>query len=328
LAFLPSLERWIKERPPDFLFEVNQEGLACATPSGAGEPLSEAVPPASLLPSPATANVLNLEAFRSALAKLAPSATGGRKQTAGVVFPDYAARMAILDFDEWPDDPAQRTALVRFRLKKSVPFAIDEAQISYSIQRRTANSAGRTAADILAVAMDQRILKEYEGIFTDPHFRVGMVVPAGVACLSLFPEPVPVGGRPPLSLLLKLSGSILTVLLLEDEAIRLVRCVDFSAPVVPDGEDAGSTPAPPAAVVPFSVIDDTLPVLTQTLAYAEDEIGHTVDRLILSGFGEAASDVGLVAEAEFQLAWEVLHSRFAEPKSYAGLLGLLERYAA
>jgi type IV pilus assembly protein PilM len=323
LALLPYLERLIKERPPDFLFEVSESGIAFATLSAAGAPLAEPVPSSSLLPSPASLNVLNPEAFRAALARLAPAAAAGRKPTAALVLPDYAVRMAILDFDEWPDDPAQRSSLVRFRLRKSVPFAIDEAQISYSVQRRSAKSAGGEATEILAVAMDQRILNEYESIFTDSGYRVGLVTPAGVACLSLFPEARPAEGSVPLSLLLKLSGSILTVLMLEGEAIRLVRCVDFTEPLSADGEARATAPHRY-----FSPVEDTLPVLTQTLAYAEDEIGHRVDRLILSGFGANAAELGLVAEAEFQLPWDVLKSRFAEANDNAGLLGLLERYAA
>jgi type IV pilus assembly protein PilM len=322
LALLPYLEHWIKERPPDCLFEVTESGLAYSTLSKAGAPLAEAVPSSSLLPSPASLNVLNPDAFRAALARLAPSPAKGRKPTAALVLPDYAVRMAILDFDEWPDDPAQRSSLVRFRLRKSVPFAIDEAQISYSIQRRSAKNTGGPNTEILAVAMDQRILNEYESIFTDSGYRVGLVTPSGVACLSLFPEAAGESSSP-LSLLLKLSGSILTVLLLEGEAIRLVRCVDFTEPLAAEGEAR-----PAAAAGSFSPVEETLPVLTQTLAYAEDEIGHRVDRLILSGFGAEAAELGLVAEAEFQLPWAVLKSRFSEANNYAGLLGLLERYAA
>lgn len=186
-----------------------------------------------------------------------------------------------------------------------------------------AGTGAAAATEILAVAMDPKVLDEYESIFTDSGFRVGLVMPSGVACLALFPQPEAVAGRQPLSLLLKLSGSILTVLLLEGEAIRLVRCVDFSEPAVTDPSTAVVTPERP-----FSPVDDTLPILTQTLAYAEDEIGHTVDRLMLSGFGDEAPALGSVAEQEFRLPWDVLHSRFAEPQSYAGLLGLLERYAA
>lgn len=323
MALLPYIERWITERPPDFLFEVNESGLAYASPSAAGAPVSEAVPPSSLLPSPSSPNVLNPEAFRAALTRIAPTG-GGRKPTAGLVLPDYAVRMAILDFDQWPDDAAQRASLVRFRLRKSVPFAIEDAQISYSMQRRPAAGAGGAGAtEILTVAMDRRILNEYEGIFTDSGFRVGLVMPAGVACLSLFPEAASVAGRASLSLLLKLSGAILTVLLLEGEAIRLVRCVNFTEPVAVDVEAEAIAPARL-----FSAVDDTVPVLTQTLAYAEDEIGHRVDRLLLSGFGDAAAELGSVAELEFQLRWDVLRSRFAPAQTYGGLLGLLERYAA
>lgn len=312
-------KRLVSEPAPDYLFEMSESALASVLPSDPSAIHEEKVPPQSLAVSPASSNLMNAEAYRLALAKLAPL-TNDRKPTAGLVVPDYALRMAILDFDQWPDSEEQRLALVRFRLRKSLPFAIEEAQVSFAPQNWEAGKV-----EVLTVAIDRRILNEYENVFTAGGFRVGVVVPSSVACLPLCAPAAAVAassspsGRPGVALLLKLSGAILTTMLLDGDKIRLIRCVDFSEPF------SEEQPAPARA---FSVIDDTIPVMQQTIAYAEDELGRNVDRLLLTGFGQDATAIGELAGNEFQVKWEFLRSRFAPAQDYAGLLGLLEQYAA
>jgi type IV pilus assembly protein PilM len=308
-------KRLVSEPAPDYLFEMSQGALASVSPSDPGTVREEKVAPQSLAVSPASPNLIDPEAFRLALAKLAP-VTEGRRPSASLVVPDYALRMAILDFDEWPDGEEQRLALVRFRLRKSLPFAIEEAQVSFAPQHREGGKV-----EVLAVAIDRSILREYEDIFTASGFRVGLVVPSSVACLPLCPaaEASTTSAPPGVTLLLKLSGAILTAMLLDGEKIRLIRCVDFSEPF------SEEQPSPARA---FSVIDDTMPVMQQTIAYAEDELGRNVNRVLLTGFGQDATEIGGLAEKEFQVKWEFLRSRFAPAQNYAGLLGLLEQYAA
>src|SRR5208337_2883689 len=162
---------------------------------------------------------------------------------------------------------------------------------------------------------------EYEDLFTSGGFRVGLVVPSSVACLPLCPPTASPAspGRPGVALLLKLSGAILTTMLLDGDKIRLVRCVDFSEPVSEEQPEPART---------VSIVDDTVPVMQQAIAYAEDELGRTVDRLLLTGFGQDATAIGGLADTEFKLKWEFLRSRFAPPQDYAGLMGLLEQYVA
>jgi type IV pilus assembly protein PilM len=314
---LSFLKRLVSEPAPDFLFEMSEGALVSVLPSDPSAIREEKVAPQSLAVSPASSNLVNREAYRLALTQLAPL-TNGRKPSAGLVVPDYALRMAILDFDQWPDSEEQRLALVRFRLRKSLPFAIEEAQVSFAPQSREAGKV-----EVLTVAIDRRILSEYEDLFTAGGFRVGLVVPSGVACLPLCPPAAAPSsaGRPAVALLLKLSGAILTAMLLDGDKIRLIRCVDFSEPL----SEEQPQPTPTRA---FSVIDDTMPVMQQTIAYAEDELGRNVNRLLLAGFGQQTTTIGELAGNELQVKWEFLRSRFAPAQDYAGLLGLLEQYAA
>ena len=52
-----------------------------------------------------------------------------------LVLPDYCARVAVLDFDAFPSNPAEQLSLVRFRMKKSVPFDVEDSAISYYAQQ-------------------------------------------------------------------------------------------------------------------------------------------------------------------------------------------------
>jgi hypothetical protein len=74
---------------------------------------------------------------------------------------------------------------------------------------------------------------------------------------------------------------------------------------------------------------DFLAGLQQTMAFAEDQIGSRVQRLLLCGFGNQADSVGRIAERELSLPYVVVRSKFGlATQENAGLLGLLEQYAA
>lgn len=221
-----------------------------------------------------------------------------------MVIPDYAARMAILDFEEFPQGEEERAALIRFRLRKTVPFHIDEAQLSYGVQ---VNEPRRV--EVLAVAIARPILDEYEGIFLDAGYRVGLVTTSCLATLRLCAS-----GDKALTLLAKAAGSHLSVLLLEQNRVRLVRCLDLSGT---DGE------------APDREENTVLPLLQQTLAYAEDQVGQPVGRVLLCGFGAAAETLGTLVQREFAIPYAPVRSKFGAPsQENAGLLGLLEQYAA
>src|SRR4051794_8099374 len=136
-----------------------------------------------------------------------------RRVKAGLVIPDYAVRISVLDFEEFPSDEEQRLALVRFRLRKTVPFSIDEARVSCSIQSADPD---RKRYEVLAAAIFRPVLDEYEGLLRSRGFQVGLVLPSCVAALRLCSCP-----DSELSLLAKLSGETLSVLLLQGQQIRL-----------------------------------------------------------------------------------------------------------
>lgn len=255
----------------------------------------------ALAASPAAPNLLKPQLYRDALAGFSPHPL--RRAAAALIIPDYAVRMAILDFEEFPSGEEERIALLRFRLRKSVPFHIEEAQLAYSIQVNQP-----PLVEVLVVAIARPILDEYESIFTDAGYRVGLVTPSSLATLRLCAGP-----EKELTLLAKAAGSTLSVLLVEQSRLRLIRSLDLEGAEEELKREEHTV----------------LPLLQQTLAYAEDQIGQAVGRLLLCGFGADTERMGKLAQREFRIPYAQVHSKFgAASQENAGLLGLLEQYAA
>jgi type IV pilus assembly protein PilM len=237
--------------------------------------------------------VLRPQLFRDALERLTGPA--GQKRGAALVIPDHAVRMAVLDFQEFPAAEANRQALLRFRLRKSVPFHVDEASVSYAIQ-----VADPKHTEVLAVAIARPILEEYERVFTEHGFRVGLVTPSLLAMAPLF-----AGSAEGLTLVMKAAGATVSLLLIGGGRIRLVRSVDLD-----EASEHGELPA----------------LVQQTAAYAEDQVGERIGRVLISGFEE---EVSASIAAELSVPVEPVRSRFgiATPQA-SGLLGLMEHYPA
>jgi type IV pilus assembly protein PilM len=296
------VQRWITDPPPDYLFEVTEHSLAFVSPRVPTEQRREKWLESGLAASPSAPNLLKPDFYRDALPKVANP--NGSKRGAALVIPDYAARISILDFESFPAKAEERLTLLRFRLRKSVPFPIDEAQLAYSIQIQ---QPGRV--EVLVVAIARPILAEYESIFVEAGYRLGLVQPSSIAALRLCDR-----GEGGLTLLVKAAGSTLSVILLDQGRVRLVRSLDLTGE-----EDEWQRPAAGAV----------MPLLQQTFAFCEDQIGQPAARLLLCGFGPETDSLGQLTELEFGVPTSQVRSRFGiASQENAGLLGLLEQYAA
>jgi hypothetical protein len=304
LSFRDTIQRWVAEPAPDYVFEISEYGLAQASPRTLGPPRVETSLERSLAPSPSSPNVLRAQWYREVVARFAAS-QGQRRQTVALVIPDYAVRMSILDFQDFPASETDRMALLRFRLRKSVQFHIEEAQLSYAIQNEEAKNV-----EVLAVAIARPILEEYESLFVEQGLCVGLVTPSLLAALPLFRN----AGTNGLTLIAKTSATTVSVLLTGGGRLRLIRSLDLSL-----GEEESS----------MNTADAVLPLIQQTLAFAEDQIGIKVDKILLCGFGEESRRIAAVSEREYEIPATVIRSKFGDvTQQDAGLLGMLEQYAA
>jgi type IV pilus assembly protein PilM len=209
-----------------------------------------------------------------------------KRRPAAVILPDYAARVTVLDFDSFPSDAQEQLSLVRFRVKKSIPFDVESAAVSYFVQPPSGN---QKKIEVLAVTVALEVIARYEALFRAAGFHPGLITTSTLAALNLYRgEGVVV--------VAKLSGNVITVTVLAGNAIKLFRCVTL--------EEASE--------------EEVLAVLHPTFAYVEDELGSPARRLILCGFPQGAPE-GMRCEVE------PLRSRFGAPGPFdAGLLGYME----
>jgi type IV pilus assembly protein PilM len=297
------MPNWLSDPPPDHVFEISEFALAGVSPREPERQNRERFRDRGLTPSPSLPNLLRPNLYREALPKVS-AANGAKRMTTALIIPDYAVRMAILDFEEFPTREEDRLSLLRFRLRKTVPFHIEEARLAYSVQ---ISRPGHV--ETLAVAIANPILHEYESIFVEAGYRIGLVVPSLVAALP-FCEAAGDG----ITLLAKCSGSTLSIGLIEHGHLRLVRCLDLSSQEDAELSDIART---------------SFPVLQQTLAFAEDQLEQAVVRALLCGFGTDTAPLAEQMEQEFGIPSTFVNSRFGPALAEnAGLLGLLEQFAA
>jgi type IV pilus assembly protein PilM len=292
---MTSLTNLLKDPPPTHAFELSEAGIAFARVSEPKEANFVPFDPGVLLVSPAHDNIHQPEKVQEVIGAIAPP-NGHRKRRAALILPDYCARIAVLDFDNFPADPVEQLALLRFRMRKSVPFDVDSAIVSYVAQPRKKD---KEKIEVLAAFMSAEIVGRFEAPFRAQGFQPGLVTTSSLAALNLMqPEQV--------TMLVKLGGRILSVLVLDGSVIKLARCVEM---------DAGRP-------------EEIETVLHPTVAYIEDELKAKPQRIWLCGFGAESENCAERWQSEWGVPVEPLRARFGVPgTNNAGLLGYLESVA-
>jgi type IV pilus assembly protein PilM len=106
------------------------------------------------------------------------SSVGGRKRDVVAVIPDAAVRVLLMDFDTLPEKLAEAEPIVRFRLRKSVPFDADQAALSFQTYRKDG------VVRVLAAVMPREVREEYESAFRSAGYEPGYVLPSTLATLN------------------------------------------------------------------------------------------------------------------------------------------------
>lgn len=134
------------------------------------------------MPSLKPGNIVDRVAVTAALRRALESVSGkphARGADLTLIIPDGAVRVLLLDFDALPNKITEALPLVRFRLKKLVPFDADEAMITYQVM-----SSGKAGVRVLAVAIPRDVLSEYETVAREAGFEPGAVLPSTLAALA------------------------------------------------------------------------------------------------------------------------------------------------
>jgi type IV pilus assembly protein PilM len=172
---------------PRLAVEVRAEGVVAARAEDATAALT-AVAKANLVegalaPGLKVGNIVDKAAVVAAVRKALDGVAGtGRERSRDVtlVVPDSAVRVLFVDFDQLPSKPVEALPVVRFRLKKLLPFDVDDAMVSYQVM---SNVKGSTIK-MVAVAMPKDVLAEYEAVVLAAGYLPGAVLPSTLAALA------------------------------------------------------------------------------------------------------------------------------------------------
>jgi len=165
-----------------------------------------------LSPSLSGTNIQNRQAFRSAISGALGAVTSKSRDVIAIV-PDAAIRVLLLDFDTLPAKPQEIEGVIRFRLKKSLPFDVDQAAVSYDIER------GNGTVRVVTAVSPRAVMEEYESAFREAGYLPGVVVPSSLAALGLVE-----GQRP--TLVLKVDPVNITIAAAQNQELRLFRTLE------------------------------------------------------------------------------------------------------
>jgi type IV pilus assembly protein PilM len=200
-------------------------------------------------------------AVRSALQQL-----GGRGRRAVLVVPDTIAKVSLLRFESVPARAADLTALIAWQVRKSAPFPVDQAQLSYAAAAKVDD--GREFVVTLA---RRDIVAEYEAVCQDAGVHAGVV---DLATFNLVNAVLAAqGAGQGDTLLVNLAADYFSIVILRDGELTFYRQRGSES----DG----------------SLAD----VVHQTAMYYEDRLGgRGFTRAVLAGAGRAtmasASELG------------------------------------
>lgn len=245
--FLPDMHQ-----RPKLACDLSPEGVVAARLSEAAQPSTAFAPlfAGTLAAGLKTPNILDKNAVVAAL-KRALDAVEGRDKRLTLVVPDAAARVLILDFDTLPTKTSEALPVIRFRLRKLIPFEADDAAVSYQIMQQTEDEAR-----VLVTAMPHAVLAEYEEVVRLAGYEPGVVLPSTLAALAGLTQSEPV-------LVVNRNGNSVTTAITRGEELLLHRSLEL-----PADETLCNDELRQAVSVSVAYFEDTLSTMPDAVFYA------------------------------------------------------------
>jgi type IV pilus assembly protein PilM len=286
---------------PRLACEIAPEGVTAARAFTAEGPLESVaripLAPGAVTPGLKPGNlpdrVAVIAAIRRALESIdvRPNSRGAELT---IILPDAAVRVLLLDFDALPTKLTESLPMVRFRLKKLVPFEVEDAMVSFQVM-----SSSKSNVRVLAVAIPRDILQEYETAVREAGFEPGTVLPSTLAALAGVAAPEP-------SLVVNAGSTGVTTAITRDGVLLLHRSVDLQPaasgidPTIPPqlqqlSADELANEIAQAVSVAVAYFEDTLSTPPSTIlsagALSADALRH-----VLSGNGYSEAEAVRVRE--------------------------------
>lgn len=212
--------------------------------------------PGTVIPDLMESNLRDGAALRQAI-ESAISAVGGRSRDVIAILPDTSVRVVLLDFETLPTQPAEAEAVVRFRLKKSLPFDPENARIAYHSE-----TSGKAVRVVAAVVL-KSVLEEYESAFRDAGYSPGVVMPSMLAALGAADAERP-------TLIVKVDARTISIAILDQEQMLLFRTLENMRGVTITGDQLAEEVYP-------------------SVVFFQDTYNLNIERVYVAGLPEPAT---------------------------------------
>jgi type IV pilus assembly protein PilM len=260
---------------------------------------SRQLPAGTIAPGLTAPNVMNPEALRTAISG-ALGAVSGKARDVIVIVPDAAIRVLLLDFETLPSKPQEIDPVIRFRLKKSLPFDVEQAVVSYEIRR------SGDLVRVVAAVSPRSIIQEYEAAFRDTGYIPGVVLPSSVAALGTLESESP-------TLLLKVDPNNIIIAAAEHQELRLVRTLDN-----PHGIEVGAAELAEGVLPSIVFFEDTFSAHIEQIYVGGVARLEEVGPLLHEHTGARVQELAPQISAEQNLSGESI-----SPSLMAGVAGAL-----
>jgi type IV pilus assembly protein PilM len=189
---------------------LERRGAQAVVSAHASEPLPEG----AVTPALTGTNVHDRATVLGALTRVLDRI--GRPRRIGLVVPDVIARVSLLKFERVPPRAQDLDQLVRWQVKKGLPFPIEDAQVSYVSAMRSDEGH-----EFLVSLARRDVVLEYESLCADAGAHAGIV---DLATLNVI-NAVLAGSNPPGAdwLLVNVAGGYTSIALLRGRDIIFFR---------------------------------------------------------------------------------------------------------
>jgi type IV pilus assembly protein PilM len=297
--FVRKVALWLEAQPhPPIAIEISPERISGArfTRTGSLDGFAvEALPPGAISPSAVESNIVNASAVRTAMEGVCER-LHAKNEDAALLLPDPVIRVFVQHFDQFPRSVKEAIPMLRWKLKKSVPFEVDETLISY--MRQAPREGG---VDVVTALGRLRIVREYEAAAEQSGLTAGVVLSSSLAAVSLLADQRP-------ALLARVSGTSLTTAIVRDGVLCGYRCTEL--------------PAQAALLSPQTLLEEIYPVA----AYYQDTWQEGIQSVRVAGLGARLPEFVPPLENEFHCeVHSLLHTAISEGRVSADARPLAER---
>ena len=217
-----------------------------------------------------------------------------KTKSVALILPDPVIRVFVQHFDDFPRSTEEAEPMLRWKLKKSVPFEVDETLISY--MRQAPREAG---VDVVTALARLRIIREYESLVETAGLHPGVVLSSSLAAIALLDDHRP-------TLLARVSGTSLTTAIVREGVLCGYRCTEL--------------PARGTALTPHMLLEDIYPVA----AYYQDTWQEGIQSVRVAGLGSRLPEFVRPLEEEFHCeVRSLLHSAVSDGRIPADARPLL-----